>query len=241
MMGIRFSKDLQEDAGWGETEISGMQDVKVRASENTGHIISGRSMAYVPVWTDSTPSVYWKRHQALRRAEIFCDRFTIVKEKGSKMRTETRTQRTPGSQGDGLHWTRLPPSGGYRQDSAGIWDSGCSFVKEWVRMGKTGKAENGGKPRHRAQPQRKLAYRQKRSEVSAVWELMGGRKDWAFPLTGLLKARWSPAALVESRVTIRPGPQHPLKPPQPEPKTQTERAPAAFPSSTQRALLHEVG
>lgn len=49
MMGMRFSKDLQEDAGWGETEISGMQDVKVRASENTGHIISGRSMAYVPV------------------------------------------------------------------------------------------------------------------------------------------------------------------------------------------------
>lgn len=70
---------------------------------------------------------------------------------------------------------------------------------------------------------------------------MGGRKDWAFPLTGPLKARWSPAALVESRVTVRPGPQHPLKPPQPEPKTQTERAPAAFPSSTQRALLHEIG
>lgn len=44
-----------------------------------------------------------------------------------------------------------------------------------------------------------------------------------------------------SRVTVRPGPQHPLKPPQPEPKTQTERAPAAFPSSTQRALLHEIG
>lgn len=39
-------------------------------------------------------------------------------------------------------------------------------------MGKTGKAENGGKPRHRAQPQRKLASRQKRSKVGIV------RADW---------------------------------------------------------------